>query len=74
MMLGDAVPGRRAVSVNYREIWEGARRRVLDRYLRANPGVQRARAFDIVSNRHEEIGAEMDRIEGKPPQSERTEG
>lgn len=55
------------MTVSIREIWEEARKRIVERYMRDNPGVSRSKAFDIVSDRHEEIGAEMDRIEGKRP-------
>jgi hypothetical protein len=51
--------------VGMREIWEEARRRLVERYIRDHPGVPRTKAFNIVSDCHIEIGAEMDVIERK---------
>lgn len=48
-----------------REIWTEAVRRLTERYMAAHPGVSRTTAYNIVSSRHEEIGAVMDAMEGK---------
>lgn len=48
-----------------REVWEAAKRRLTERYIKAHPGTDWAKAAAIISDRHEEIGAEMDSIEGK---------
>jgi hypothetical protein len=53
------------MTVSVREIWEEARKRLAERYMRDHPGVTRSKAFAIVSDRYEEIGAEMDRIEDR---------
>lgn len=55
------------MAVSTREIWTEARRRLIERYMKEHPGVGLARATDIISDRHEEIGASMDAIEGSSP-------
>lgn len=50
--------------LNKREVWEEARRRLIARYMQEHPGVSLSQATNVISDRHEEIGAMMDRLEG----------
>jgi len=58
------------MAITTRQTWEEAKRRLTKRFMAANPGTSWAAASAIVSDRHEEIGAEMDSIDGR--KSERT--